>query len=139
MEFPQAAELLLQRGSIFHGNIFPQIDHGKFFAIIGEDDDELIGAFFINSEVNTNIIRTPEQNELQIPLTSSKYNFLTKDVSYLNCADLVRIVKKNLLAHINSRAVTYRATLNELDEAYILDKLRGSDLYTKAEKETFFR
>lgn len=141
MEFPQAADLLLCRGSIFHGDseVFPAIDHGKFFAIIGEDDDELIGAFFINSEVNTNVIRTPEQHELQIPLTSSKYRFLTKDVSFLNCADLVRIAKKSLLARINSGAVTYRDTLNEVDEAYILDKLRDSDLYTKAEKETFFR
>lgn len=57
MEFPQAADLLLQRGSIFHGDLFHGIDHGKFFAVVGEDGNDLIGAFFINSEINTNVIQ----------------------------------------------------------------------------------
>ena len=141
MEFPQAADLLLCRGSIFHGDreVFPAIDHGKFFAVIGEDGDELIGAFFINSEVNTNVIRTPEQHDLQIPIINSKYTFLSKDVSYLDCAYLVKIDKRSLKAYINSNKVTYRDSLDEVDAAYILEKLRASDLYTKAEKETFFR
>lgn len=140
MEFPQAADLLLRRGSIFHGDseVFPTIDHGKFFAIIGEDGDKLIGAFFINSEINTNFIRTPEQHDLQIPISNSKYTFLSKDVSYLDCAYLVKIDKRSLQAYINSHKVTYRETLDEVDAAYILEKLRASDLYSKTEKETFF-
>ena len=141
MEFPQAADLLLRRGSIFHGDseVFPAIDHGKFFAVIGEDGDELIGAFFINSEINTNFIRTPEQHDLQIPISNTKYPFLSKDVSYLDCAYLLKIDKNSLQAHIDSHKVIYRDSLDDVDEAYILDKLRDSDLYTKAEKETFFR
>jgi hypothetical protein len=139
MEFPQAADLLLCRGSIFHGDIFPDIDHGKYFAVVGEDGNNLIGAFFINSEVNTNVIRTQEQHDLQIPLTNTHYPFLSKDHSFLNCADLIRIEKKSLKAHIDARRVTYRATLEDGDIDYILKKLRSSDLYSKAEKDTFFK
>ena len=139
MEFPQAADLLLQRGSIFHGNIFHGIDHGKFFAVVGEDGNDLIGAFFINSEINTNVIRTTEQHDLQIPLTNTRYPFLSKQRSFLNCADLVRINKARLSEHIDSGNVTFKAQLEELDIDYIMNKLRASDLYTKAEKETFFK
>ena len=139
MDFPQAADMLLCRGNIFHGDIFPDIDHGKYFAVVGEDGNNLIGAFFINSEVNTNVIRTQEQHDLQMPLTNTRYQFLSKDLSYLNCAYLVRIDKDSLRAHINTRKVTYRATLEEGDMDYILNKLRASELYTKAEKNTFFK
>lgn len=139
MEFPQAADLLLCRGSIFHGDIFLDIDHGKYFAVVGEDGNNLIGAFFINSEVNTNVIRTQEQHDLQIPLTNKRYPFLSKDHSFLNCADLVRIEKTSLKAYIDARRVTYRATLEEGDIDYILKKVRSSDLYSKAEKDTFFK
>ena len=138
MEFPQAAEMILCRGSIFHGNIFPTIDHGKFFAVIGEDGDDLIGAFFINSDINLNVIRSQEQHDLQIPLTNLKYPFLTKDHSFLNCADLIRIDKHALKEHIDSGRVVFKDSLTGDDLAVILEKLRASDLYTQSEKATFF-
>lgn len=139
MEFPQAADFILCRGSIFHGNIFPTIDHGKFFAVIGEDGDELIGAFFINSDINLNVIRTLEQHNLQVPMTSAKYPFLAKDHSFLNCADLVRINKQALKEHIDSNRVVFKDSLSNDDLDVILEKLRSSDLYSQAEKDTFFR
>ena len=138
MEFPQAANFLLDRGSIFHGNIFPTIDHGKFFAVIGEDGDDWIGAFFINSEINLNVIRTQEQHDLQIPLTNTKYSFLSKEHSFLNCAELKRINKKALKAHIDANRVVYKDSLLDEDLDYILRKLRASDLYSDYDKETFF-
>lgn len=138
MEFPQAAELVLCRGSIFHGDIFPMIDHGKFFAVIGEDGDDLIGAFFINSSINTNLIRTEEQHNLQVPLTNVKYPFLSKDHSFLNCAELVRINKGSLKAHIDGGRVTFKDSLTADDLAVILEKLRASDLYSQTDKDTFF-
>ena len=42
----------LKRGCILHSAEFAQIDHGKFFAIIGEDGDNVVGAFFINSKIH---------------------------------------------------------------------------------------
>lgn len=138
MEFPQAADLILCRGSIFHGNIFPTIDHGKFFAVIGEDGDDLIGAFFINSDINLNVIRTQEQHDLQIPLTSAKYPFLSKDHSFLNCADLIRINKQALKDHIDAQRVVFKESLTDDDLGVILEKLRASDLYSQSDKDTFF-
>jgi hypothetical protein len=138
MEFPQAANMLLCRGSIFHGDIFPNIDHGKFFAVIGEDGENLIGAFFINSSINTNIIRNDEQQNLQIPLTNVKYSFLTKDHSFLNCAELVLINKNKLKEHIDNGRVTFKDSLTYDDLAVILEKLMASSLYSKADKDSFF-
>ena len=43
------AALSIKRGTIFHSTIFEDIDHGKFFVVIGEDDRCLVGFFFINS------------------------------------------------------------------------------------------
>ena len=42
--------LLIKRGVILHSTIFEYIDHGKFFVIIGEDEENYIGLFFINSK-----------------------------------------------------------------------------------------
>lgn len=38
--------VLIKRGVILHSTIFEYIDHGKFFVIIGEDEDNYIGLFF---------------------------------------------------------------------------------------------
>ncbi len=35
--------LLIKRGVILHSTIFEYIDHGKFFVIIGEDEENYIG------------------------------------------------------------------------------------------------
>lgn len=39
------ASLSLKRGTIFHSDIFTNIDHGNFFVIIGENQGEYIGFF----------------------------------------------------------------------------------------------
>ena len=46
----------IKRGCILHSNDFDKIDQGKFFAIIGEDGDNVIGAFFINSKILTTVL-----------------------------------------------------------------------------------
>lgn len=44
MELPQSLHKhFVQRGSILHSEIFEDIDHGKFFAVIGVSDDMVAG------------------------------------------------------------------------------------------------
>ena len=50
MDLPlELAENLIERGVILHSDIFPDIDRGKFFVVIGVDEDFVAGFFFINS------------------------------------------------------------------------------------------
>lgn len=144
MEFPQAANFLIARGSIFHtfdtkSNLGVSIDHGKFFVIIGESKDSYIGAFFVNSNINLNVIKHKIQAELQYELKKEDYPFLSKDVSYLNCASLLQLSKSELVNSINCKNTQFKASLLKphLDE--ILDKLQKSPMYSKAVKDKYFK
>lgn len=144
MEFPQAAKFLIVRGAIFHTfdtitNLGVSVDHGKFFVIIGENKESYIGAFFVNSNININVIKYKIQADLQYELKKEDYPFLSKDISYLNCASLLEIPKVGLENSINSNTTQYKASLlkEHLDE--ILDKLQKSPLYSKAVKDKYFK
>lgn len=144
MEFPQAANFLITRGSILHTfdteeSLGVSIDHGKFFVIIGESEDSYIGTFFINSNINVNVIKNKIQAEHQYELKKEDYPFLSKEKSYLNCASLLRISKLGLEKSINCNKTQFKSSLlkSHLDE--ILEKLQKSPLYSKADKDKYFK
>ena len=66
--------LLIKRGVILHSTIFEYIDHGKFFVIIGEDEENYIGLFFINSNINY-FNHKQELFERILNLRNYKYSF----------------------------------------------------------------
>ena len=50
MELPaNLIESSITRGTILHSTIFEEIDHGKYFVIIGVSEEQIAGFFFINS------------------------------------------------------------------------------------------
>lgn len=54
MELPvNLVSTLIERGQILHSDIFDDIDHPKFFVVIGVSDKEVAGFFYINSNINT--------------------------------------------------------------------------------------
>lgn len=56
MELPSdLLQVLVERGQILYSDIFTNIDHPKFFVIIGVTEDEVAGFFYINSRINTNV------------------------------------------------------------------------------------
>ena len=64
MELPIAlTENLIERGAILHSDIFADIDHGKFFAIIGVDKDFVAG-FFSSIPTSTEQFGTKRNNWL---------------------------------------------------------------------------
>ena len=68
MEIPSTLiENQLRRGTILHSTMFENIDHGKFFAIVGINQDYVAGFFFINSRVNIHIEDKQEQLDMQYP------------------------------------------------------------------------
>lgn len=57
----------------------------KFCIIVNKDP---LAVFYINSKINSFILKRPELSRLQIPLSPSEdYQFLDR-VSYINCANL---------------------------------------------------
>lgn len=131
------AAISIRSGTVFHSTIFEEIDHGKFFVVIGEDDNELVGFFFINSWVNDFIQRKPEMAKLQFPIAQSDYSFLSHN-SFLNCSSLTTIDKDKLSYSIASGETTIKGQLTNNDINAILCMVRESKLFSKIEKDTFF-
>ena len=61
-------ESRITRGAILHSEMFEEIDHGKFFVIVGISGDSVAGFFFINSNIHPSLYRKPEQLALQYPM-----------------------------------------------------------------------
>ena len=133
----QVAALSIARGTIFHSTIFEDIDHGKFFVVIGENESELVGFFFINSRINQFISNKEEMLNLQIPIAPESYGFLTHE-SYLNCASLTTIDKNKLASSIASGQTSIKGSLSRADINSVLEKVRSSKLYSKVERDSFF-
>lgn len=136
-EIKGAAELLMRRGNIFIAS-FGHIHHPKFFVVIGEDDNCVIGAFFINSEVNRFIIRTKVSEELQISISNTDYSFLDHP-SFIDCSKIIKIKKEEFIKGINVQEIQFKDTLKEHHIQYILEKVRNSTLYNKSDKDTYFK
>lgn len=97
MDLPlELAENLIERGVILHSDIFPDIDHGKFFVVIGVDEDFVAGFFFINSNINRAIWNKQEQLAMQYPMRKADYDSY---VMILFCVlpTLSLVVGKNFL------------------------------------------
>ena len=126
----------VKRGDILYSTNFPYIDHGKFFVVIGQNDNEIYGAFFINSNVRNYLYSKPKLLELQVGLGSDNYPFLTHN-SYLDCSQIIKIAKTDLEDDINSKIASFRGTLFEDDLEQVMELIRASDVFTPKDKEFF--
>ena len=124
------------RGDIFHSNAFTFVDHGKFFAILGEDSNNVYGCFFINSDINRYLYLKPKMLELQVGLGPDEYPFL-KHNSYINCAQIIKIPKVSLKADIESGVAKHKGKLSQADINTILELVNKSDVFSDADKEFF--
>ncbi len=75
----------IQPGAVFF--ISDQIaQKNKFIVILGIGPNKImVGTLFVNSEINYNVIRTLDQQQLQFKIKSSDYEFLDHD-SYINAS-----------------------------------------------------
>lgn len=136
MEVNGLETLLVDRGNFFHGT-FEFVEHGKFFVIIGINEDDEIGYFLINTNVNERVIRTHEERALQISISPSEYQFLDH-ISFINCARMLTMSKATLITLLQSAKVQYKDTLRDAHLADILQRLNASPLYSVREKQEFF-
>ena len=130
------AGMVVRRGTILLG-AFEKIDHKKFFVIIGENKEKLIGFFFINSDICRSVRNKPHQFEMQMPIKREDYNFLNH-TSFV-AADKINTIRKDKVASDIVNGVTkIMGELTEDDLDRLLDVLRNSMLFSKIEKESFF-
>lgn len=138
MEIPASIHRnFIRRGVILHSEIFEEIDHGKFFAIIGVSGNVVAGFFFINSRIHRSILNKPAQLSMQYLLHRKDYDFLDYD-SYL-CATFIQKISVDRLAETLATGQTiYKGELTKADLASVLESCRASKLFSKNDKASFF-
>lgn len=128
----------IERGAVLHSHEFEDIDHGKFFVIVGESEDNLYGFFFINSNINPYLRKRPELYQMQIPLDCGTYPDILTHNSHLDCHALTTIPKSKLIEQFENRQAQYKGNLAEEDLDIVMRTVRESDLFSDYEKDTFF-
>ena len=138
MELPAVlVDHTIRRGQIFHSTMFDDIDHGKFFVVVGVTDEEVAGFFYINSNINSNVITKQEQYAMQYPILAQDYNFLKYD-SYINATNIITRSKKELSESISAGRTSLIDSLMTKHLNELLKKVRESKLFSKVEKRNFF-
>ena len=114
------------RGSILHRWFLSTTPpKNKFFIVIGEDKNRIIGYFFIFFEMQMHIKR-------------SDYPFLSYD-SFIDAHELKYLNKAEIMAELKSGKTIHKGTLASEDMERLLVSLRESTLYSKRIKEKFFK
>lgn len=138
MELP--VELLQQgvrRGSILLSDSFEDIDHAKFFAVMGVYEDKIAGFFFINSRIHSIIQNKPEQFAMQYLLRKRDYDFLRYD-SFLGANELLTRSVSDITKTIQNGQTSLVGQLTDEDLNTVLDACRQSKLFSAKEKRQFF-
>lgn len=138
MELP--IELLQQgitRGSILLSDSFEDIDHAKFFAVVGISEEAIAGFFFINSRIHPVIMSKPSQLSMQYPLKKKDYPFLRYD-SFLGANELLVRTVNELAVSMQNGQTSIVGQLTEEDLNTLLEACRNSELFTNKEKRLFF-
>lgn len=137
MDLPSSLiETRIVRGAILYSTMFKNIDHGKFFVIIGVSEDEIAGFFFVNSNINKYIFGKQAQLDMQYPMRHADYNFLRYD-SFISATNIMTISKSQLAETVRQGITRFVDTMKEEHVNELLEKARESILFSKVEKEKF--
>lgn len=137
MDIPTSLlEQKIDRGTILHSTMFENIDHGKFFVIIGVSTDYVAGFFFINSNINKYIESKPKQFAMQYPMRKADYAFLRYD-SFLSAVRIEKISRSYLTETIQSGITTFVGTIKREHMEELLEKARTSELFSRHQIEQF--
>lgn len=138
MELPNS--LLYQtirRGTILLSDSFEDIDHAKFFAVVGVYEDTIAGFFFINSRIHPIVKSKPEQFAMQYLLRKRDYKFLRYD-SFLGADDLLTRKVSDLVKSMQEGQTSIVGQLTDDDLSAVLEACRKSNLFSMKEKKRFF-
>ncbi len=138
MDIPAAliGSVVVERGQILLSDIFEDIDHKKFFIIIGVTEDEVAGFFYINSDINRFVNSKPEQLLMQYPLYCRDYRFLSHD-SYVCATNIEKRPKSEIVGSIIAKRTRIIDNLKAEHLEELLGKVRASRLFSPIEKRKF--
>ena len=120
-------ETTISRGVILHSTMFADIDHGKFFVVIGVSEEEVAGFFFINK---------PEQYAMQYPMRKCDYDFLCYD-SFLCATRILKMPREKIAASIRDGVTTFIGNMIDEHLEELLESARDSRLFSKRDKQIF--
>ncbi len=126
----------INRGTILHSTTFKDIDHGKFFLVIGVSEDKVAGFFFINSNINKALFSKQEQLDMQYSIRHSDYDFLSHD-SFVCATGINKIPIERLAASIADGDTKVVAQMKEEHITEILEATRKSRLFSKKDKQQY--
>ncbi len=96
----------------------------KRFIIVGFSEDKFtLASVYINSEINTNINWSLEQQELQLELTSDNREYLDK-TSYIDCSQLIIRGYDEINSIVKSRPESVLGEVSRTDLELIVKKLK---------------
>lgn len=127
----------IKRGTILHSTIFENIDHGKFFVVMGITEEYIAGFFFINSNIHQSLLNKPEQFALQYLLKQDDYKFLKYD-SFLCATDILKKERKEIAKSITDGKTSIIGNLNKEHLEEVLDMVRNSKIFSNIDKMKFF-
>lgn len=127
----------IQRGSILLSDSFEDIDHAKFFAVVGVYEDCIAGFFFINSRIHPIVQSKPAHFAMQYLLRKRDYPFLRYD-SFLGANELQTRPVKVLAESMKCGQTSMVGQLTDGDLTAVLDACRNSDLFSAKEKRQYF-
>lgn len=138
MELPiQLLQQGVNRGSILISDSFEDIDHAKFFVVIGVYENRIAGFFFINSRIHPILESKPEHFAMQYQLRKRDYPFLRYD-SFLGANELQTRNVSVLTKSMQDGQTSIAGFLTEEDLTAVLEACRESDLFSAKEKRQFF-
>lgn len=138
MELPlQLLQQGITRGSILLSDCFVDIDHAKFFAVVGVYEDRIAGFFFINSRIHPVIVAKPDMLAMQYLLHKKDYDFLRYD-SFLSANELQTRCISDLVRSMHDGHTSIVGQLTDEDLTAVLEACRDSELFTAKEKRQFF-
>lgn len=138
MELPdQLLRQGIRRGSVLLSDCFEDIDHSKFFAVVGVYEDRVAGFFFINSRIHPIIEAKPEMFVMQYQLRKRDYGFLRYD-SFLGANEVHSRTVSDLVKSMQNGQTSFVGQLTDEDLTAILEMCRKSDLFSVKEKRQFF-
>lgn len=131
-------KMSLQKGAVFI-NKFDEIDHPKFFIIVGLSQDKVFTcSVYINSNIPPAIMNKQALLDLQVPIKGSKYDFLTHD-SFVCCSTSLPIETANIQKWIEeSKTCSIKGQLDEEDLENVTTTLINSGLFSEEEIELYF-
>lgn len=127
----------IERGTILLSDSFEDIDHAKFFAVIGVYKDSIAGFFFINSRIHPIISSKPGLFAMQYKLHRKDYDFLRYD-SFLGANEFQTRLVSSLAKSMKDGQTSIVGKLTEYDLNSVLEACRNCDLFSPKEKRQFF-